>query len=154
MENLKIVTVALMTDDLSDDQLLVIENETEQTIFLALLDIFQQTLVFSPQLHGQKNLIKELTTLSLPNVLIEDITQLFFVARREELTNAIVENGQAVQRLEDVKFRINIIFSNNLVQKVLQPRLIIALTLSDGSEKHIKLDNECRTEASNFFVKV
>ncbi|XP_075244530.1 COMM domain-containing protein 5-like [Convolutriloba macropyga] len=139
---LKVVTVALMTDDLSDDQLLVIENETEQTVFLALLDICQQTLAFSPQLYRQDNLIKDLTTLNLPNGLIEDITQLLFVARRDELTNAIVENGPAVKRLEDVKFRIDIILSNNRVKKVLQPRVTIALTLSDGSVKHIELDNE------------
>ena len=91
---MKAVTVTLMTDDLSDDQLVVIKNETEQTVFLALLDICQQTLAFSPHLYRQENLIKDLTTLNLPNALIEHIAQLLFVARRGELTNAIVETAR------------------------------------------------------------
>ena len=107
-----VVTTAIKSDDVTDEQLEVIENESEQAVFLGLLDICQQTIAFSVQLYRQEHLIKDLTSLNLPNALIEDLVQLLFVSKREELSSAVVANGPCVKRLADVKFRIDIILSN------------------------------------------
>ncbi|XP_063724076.1 COMM domain-containing protein 5-like [Symsagittifera roscoffensis] len=139
---LKVVTTAIKSDDVTDEQLEVIENESEQAVFLGLLDICQQTIAFSVQLYRQEHLIKDLTSLNLPNALIEDLVQLLFVSKREELSSAVVANGPCVKRLADVKFRIDIILSNNRMKKVLQPRVTLSMELSDGSVRQVELDND------------
>merc|ERR1712179_220507 len=66
-----------MNDDLTDEQTALLETEHSESLFLALLDICQQTLAFSPQLYRQEHLIKDLNNLKLPNTLIEILCSCF-----------------------------------------------------------------------------
>eukprot|EP00731_Ephydatia_muelleri_P030928 Em0022g442a len=135
---LKFVVEYLQTG--SDDEEALAKLETgkcTQEVLRALfagMHIILQSALRQPKLKAE--VFKEdLILIKLSPEMVTDLASAAFGSRRALLEQSLVTRSVRLPRLDSLRWRVDVTISNSVLNRVLEPSILLEMTLSDGSIK-------------------
>jgi hypothetical protein len=135
---LKFVVEELDGRQLETDAFLLLASEkcSEEklrVVFSGLMTLIRMA-IRQPSLKSEM-LKEDLSQLKLSGELITDINSVVFGKRRSTLCQSSLDQSVRLPQLASLKWRIDVTISNSSLNRVLEPSVLLEMTLSDGSIK-------------------
>ncbi|XP_065842266.1 COMM domain-containing protein 5-like [Oscarella lobularis] len=119
-------------DDLSALKSANASEETIQTVFSGLLVLLRSALRVPRTSLKSETFRADLKEIKIPAELIPDIVKAVFGSRRDTLDDSAIENRVRLPTLQSLKWRVDVSISTSSLNRVLEPSVLMEMTLSDG----------------------
>ncbi|XP_064404733.1 COMM domain-containing protein 5-like isoform X2 [Halichondria panicea] len=135
---LKCVVMHVEMGEGYEDQLTALQGpkcsqETVRALFAGMLSLLTSALR-TPGLKPE--IVKEdLQAIKMPVELVTDMGSAVTGSKRAKLERAQVERRVALPKMDSVRWRIDVTISNSSLHRVLEPSILMEMTLSNGAIK-------------------
>jgi len=112
------------------------EKITEETIafvFSGLLKLIKVALRIPPTSLKQEVFKEDLLELRIPEEYVADIASVVFGSRRSAIDKNFQNKSPSLPKLESFRWRVDVGISTSVLNRVLEPYVIMEMKLSDGS---------------------
>eukprot|EP00118_Oscarella_pearsei_P022430 m.259530 g.259530 ORF g.259530 m.259530 type:complete len:221 (+) comp40422_c0_seq15:38-700(+) len=119
-------------DDLSSLESRNASIETIQTVFSGLQVLLQSALRLPRASLKSETFQADLKEMKIPAELIPGLAKAVFGPKRDDLDESAIEHRVRLPTLQSMKWRVDVSISTSSLNRVLDPLVLMELTLSDG----------------------
>lgn len=110
-------------------------EETLSIIYSGLLSLVKCALRHSITSLKQQHFKEDLEELGIPKECHEDLSSCVFGAKRAVLDKQLLDSRPRLPRLVQLKWRVDVAISTSVLNRVLEPSIIMEMTFSNGQTK-------------------
>ncbi|XP_077984474.1 COMM domain-containing protein 5-like [Glandiceps talaboti] len=135
---LRVAVSAMEGNEITEDTFKKLQTDklTEETLgvlYSGLCTLLRSALRL-PQTSMKSEVFKEdLQELKIPEDFILDLTSAVYGSRRAVIEESAVKNRTRLPSLERLKWRVDVAISTSVLNRVLEPTILMEMTLSDGT---------------------
>ncbi|KAK7097600.1 COMM domain-containing protein 5-like [Littorina saxatilis] len=111
------------------------DEETLGVVFTGLLSVVKCALRHSTTSLKQQHFKEDLEELGISAELAEDLVSCIFGPKRASVDTRLLESRPRLPQLQQLKWRVDVAISTSVLNRVLEPSIILELTLSNGTTK-------------------
>ncbi|XP_064481604.1 COMM domain-containing protein 5-like [Ornithodoros turicata] len=104
-------------------------------IYSGLYTLLHTALRIPASVLKQEAFKEDLQALHIPEEFIEDLVSVVYGTRRSHIDQNNIESAPGLPTLENLKWRLDVTISNNVLNRVLEPTILMEMDTSDG-KKH------------------
>ncbi|XP_033103753.1 COMM domain-containing protein 5-like [Anneissia japonica] len=130
---------ASIEEDVFDSLATKIPLEIIHSIYAGIYTILKCALRLTHTSLKSEVFKEDLTELKLPQEYITDLASAVYGSKRTSLDEALVKNGSHLPNLNKLKWRTDVTISSSNLNRVLEPTILMEMSLSDGSVKEFEV---------------